>query len=61
MQGSVEDPIIVSKVVEIDTSKKSFVYFDDLDDGTFRVVYTKNNADIVRMMRDNDVIVEGQK
>lgn len=31
----------VSKIVEIDTGLKTFVYFDKLNDGTFRLTFTK--------------------
>jgi len=50
--------IAVDKIVEIKTDKKSFIYFDETSDGVFRVCYTSSNADIVRKLRDEDVIIK---
>lgn len=52
--------MIVSKVVEIKMSEKSFVYFDKLTDGTFRVAYTTDNAEVVRRMLDSEIAEKGK-
>lgn len=50
--------IIVDKIVEIKTSKTSFIYFDETSEGIFRVCYTSGNDSIVRKLRDDGVIVK---
>jgi hypothetical protein len=38
--GLQKTKVLVSKIVEIKTSKKVFIYFDKNEDGTFNMSYT---------------------
>jgi len=53
--------ITVSKVSRVDVSDSSFIYLDQLDDGSFRVAYTPDNTEALRAMRDAGVLVEVDK
>jgi|APSaa5957512535_1039671.scaffolds.fasta_scaffold88965_3 hypothetical protein len=50
--------IIVDKIVEIKTSKTSFIYLDETSEGIFRICYTSGNANIVKKLRDDGIIVK---
>lgn len=49
----------ISKIVEIDTSKASFIYIDKLKDGTFRLAYTPDNEESVKEIREK-IATEGK-
>jgi hypothetical protein len=51
--------IEVSKTVEVKLSKdKSFIYLDKMKNGSYRVCFTTDNRDVVRQLRDNEILVE---
>lgn len=41
LEGTGQDPIVVSRVTEVDMPKRNF-FLEELPDGTFRLTYSKS-------------------
>ena len=50
----------LSKVSEVKTSKKEFIYLDKLDDGTWRLCYTKSTIEDIKQLMSMEIIRENE-